>query len=289
MIDTIRVRVFAAGLLASLAALVDSPAIAAEAVDVRCRHDVVQVDAADADTQAIVEAIAAACGLRYIGHAPVDGTTTLVTDDVSLSEVLERLLTDDSYQLLLAEPAGSGPRGTLWVFADGETLPAEAAILFETAMLQGTVAQRRQAVRDLRRHGSDDAVNLLALALVDPDRRIRDAAMEALAAIGSDAAVAALASAGSSLSAPDRAEAADMLAMTDAPLAIDYLEVALRDPDPAVRAAVLESLADVPDERGLPLVRAALEDPSVEVRQAALEVLEALDDERQFRALYPWK
>lgn len=285
----------AAGLLSSLAAA--TPADAAPPA-VRCVGNEVRIAAPEtaaaspryADRQTLVEAIADVCGLRLIRHRDLGGAVQLTGQVLTLPEILEVLLADESYQLLVTAGPDDGqkPRGgALWIFADGDAIPPEAQLLFETVLLQGAFSERRDAVRQLRRLANADAARLLSLALTDPDERVRDAAYEALSTIGGDEALAALASAGASDNAAARAEAAEAIAMAGGESALDYLAAALSDPDPRVRAAALHSLGGLDAPAGRAYVRRALEDPDETVRQAALEALEDMDDDAMFHALFP--
>ena len=66
-----------------------------------------------------------------------------------------------------------------------------------------------------------------------------------------------------------------------------YLELALDDADPRVRAAALDSLVELNDEQTRSLIRTALQDPDPAVRARAMDVLQNLEDEAMFDALLP--
>ena len=74
-------------------------------------------------------------------------------------------------------------------YGDIDYEPAKSFYL-ETLLLQGSVGQKRAAIRELRALGGVDAVNALSFALADEDSRVTEAAIEALAGIGSDDALA---------------------------------------------------------------------------------------------------
>ncbi len=251
-----------------------------------CDDNRVRIDAGIEQRQALVEAIAAACGLRLVQQADLDGATRLPAGALPLADLVERLLADESYQLHVTGSSGAR-RGALWIFADGASIPPEARELIETTLLQAEFSERRAAVRELRRLANADAVRLLSFALADADERIREAAAESLAAIGGDEALAALASAGASGDSAARASAAEMIALSGGESALDYLANAMNDPDPRVRAAAVQALGDLDTAGALALIRRAAEGPDVSVRRGALDVLEELDDDAMFRAVLP--
>lgn len=164
--------------------------------------------------------------------------------------------------------------------------PAKALYL-ETVISQGTVGDKKAAIRELGRIPDHDAIAILSLAMTDEDPRVRRAAASALASIGSDDAHAALASGLQDHDPARRAQAADYLAMAGGYSAVDYLEVALRDDDARVRTASIEALGDIGDNRSVNIIGAALRDPDPEVRQRAAEMLDQLGDEALFHAVYP--
>lgn len=172
------------------------------------------------------------------------------------------------------------------VHAEIDYEPANAVFL-ETVLMQGSFAEKKAAIRELRSLASPDAVQALSIALADDDGRVRKAALEALAKLQSEDALNAIASAALAEDALGRARAIETLAMTGDYSAPNYLEIALRDPDPRVRAAAVEALGDVGDSRSVNIISQALRDPDPEVRARAAEVLDALDDEALFRALHP--
>ena len=75
--------------------------------------------------------------------------------------------------------------------------------------------------------------------------------------------------------------------MTGGASAVEYLRLAIHDPDPLVRRAAVNSLGDIGDDYSVTVIREALEDPDEEVRQRAVEVIDEINDDAAFRALYP--
>jgi hypothetical protein len=164
--------------------------------------------------------------------------------------------------------------------------PAKALFL-ETVVLQGTVGDKKAAIRELRKIGDSDSIAVLSTALADEDPRVRKAAFEALSRIGGDEALAAIASATASNTPQTKARAVETLANAGGYSAVDYLELALRDDDVLVRAAAVDALGDIGDSRSVNIISAALRDPDPEVRERAVEMLDELNDDALFHALNP--
>ncbi len=276
--------VLAAGLLCGLAAPPASADPDGPAAD--CEHGQVLVGAGIVPRQALVESVAAACGLHLIQPAELGGDTRPPAEALPLADFVERVLADESYQLHVTRDSGTR-RGALWIFADAGSIPPEAQLLIETTLLQAEFAARRGAVRQLRRLANGDAVRLLSYALADPDERIRDAAAESLAAIGGDEALAALASSVANADAAGRADAVEAISLAGGDSALAYLEQGVNDPDPRVRAAAVEALGELEATASRTLVQHALDDPDAAVRRRAVEVLEELDEDALFRSLLP--
>ena len=233
----------------------------------------------------VIRAVADHAGLRLVQHAALDETVSIDVEARPLPELLDILLDDGSYQLYRAGRSGVIP-GTLWIFSPGTAQAPAATAYLEIALVEGQFAEKKEAIRELRRLGTPAAVQALSVALADSDRRIRDAAMEALASIGTEEALAAL---GSAIGADDRLErgrAANAIAIAGGRSSVEYLRQALRDEDPVARSAAIEALADIDDAHALELVRDSMQDPDPRVRERAVEILESIDDEAAFRAMY---
>ena len=159
--------------------------------------------------------------------------------------------------------------------------------VYEAVIVQGGYAARKEAIRELRRLGTPQAVEVLSLALGDEDPRIRSVALEALAKFDSDEAVAAIGSLATDRDPRVRADATLALGETGGDSAIEYLKLALYDADPLVRTAAVNSFGDVADDTAVWLVQRALEDPDEAVRERALEVLDEFEGDAAFRVLFP--
>lgn len=262
-------------------------------LQVQVDGSLVSVTADEVPLEVVVQEIAARTDTRLIQHVALDRPVSVSIDRQPLAKVLSRLLANDSYQLYQrvvgegGESSASSIPGMLWVFAKGAAPAPEAMLFFEGVILKGTVGQKKEAIRELRRVGTTAAVQTLSVALGDEDGRVRKAAMEALSRIGGDEALAAIASASLDDDPQIRARAAQALSAAGGRSAADYLTLALRDEDPRVRAAAVASLGDLEDDRQLHIIRQALDDPDPRVRERAVDVLEDLDDDAMFRTLFP--
>ena len=265
-------------------------AIALRAEETSC--DSLNIKAVDVPLQDVLDGLAETCNIRLMQQAVISRPVNIEIEGNSLAEVLDEVLeTRDSYLLFLPpdeylDSHGQGVPGTLWVFAAGDG-KHYAMDFFETVLLRGSIGEKKQAIRQLRLDGTVPAVQALSFALGDEDERVRNAASEALAAIGGDEAIAALGSMTHMDSPLDRAAAAQAIAASGNSSAVAYLDQALADDDVRVRMAATDALAGLDNEAGRRSLRAALEDPDPAVREQAVELLEDLDDEVMFRTLFP--
>lgn len=267
---------------------------AEEAAAVRFAGDTVSVSAQHADLGSIVAQIADHFGLRLVLHMPVDRKIVIDFEQKVLREALSLLLTTESYQLFL--PSGTGVEteraipGTLWIFAEGTAVAYAAVVFLEEALVNGTFREKKEAIRELRRLGSTEAVQALSLALGDDNRRIRGEAMAALRRIGSDEAMAAIASTMSTSDPVLRGQAVAALASGNADTAAQYLSLALDDADPRVRIAAVEALADVPHgsvpaPAAIAALNRALQDEDEQVRMQAVDSLEEIGGDVAYQSL----
>ena len=252
---------------------------------------VVTVDAQDVPLQLFVEELAAKSGLRLVQHATLDEQVSLAAEYQSLNEALDEVLGEYSYQLFQAQ-ASDGTSGvirpvpgTLWVFSEGESHAPASTMFFEAVLYFGTLAEKNEAIRELKRLATSDAVQSLSLALHDAEPPVRDAALEALSSIGSDEALAAIASTTQDSNPWVRNEAINALSSGNADSAMQYLQMAMDDPDPRVRVSVVDALADIPSEHAASVISRALRDPDEQVRERALDALDEVQATIAFDAL----
>ena len=264
---------------------------AAGSLMVRVDGHKVSVAAKDVARQAIVDELAAAAGLRVVQHAALDGTLSITAERESLPDALDSILGSHSYQLFqatAADPATGGlpaVPGTLWIFSEGAASAPVATVFLETVLYLGSHTEKKEAIRELGRLGTTEAVQSLSVALGDDDTRIRAMALEALSDIGSDDALAAIASLATDSDPLARNEAVTALSSGDEDSALAYLDRAMSDPDPRVRMGVIDSYADIPDDRAIVALSRALDDADPEVRLHALEALEEADAGIAFHTL----
>jgi hypothetical protein len=253
----------------------------------------ISLSAQNVPAQDVLLEIATQSDLKLVQRLVLDRDISLTVERQGLTDVLGLILENDSYQLYQGASSedDSGPGeaipGVLWVFSEGSALAPAATAFFETVIFLGDIGAKKEAIRELRRLGTRDAVQTLSLALGDEDARVRNAAIEALSRIGGDEALAAIASAAMHEDARIRGKAADALATVGGYSSAEYLNLALYDEDPNVRASVIDSLGDLGDEQSIQTIRRALLDPDPAVRERAVEVLDELEDDAAFRALFP--
>ena len=282
-------------ILGSLAPLVAGANEGEDKLSVRVDDGLVSLIARDVPVQDVLQEIAAQSDLRIVQHVALDRLITLNLDRQPLPDALDEILKNDSYQLYQgvsnedeaeAEAEGVNPvPGTLWIFSEGSSLAPAVTVFFEAVILHGSFREKKEAIRELRRLGTPDAVNTLSLALSDEDSRVRDAAFEALSKIDSDEAVAAAASASADADPWVRSEAALALSSNNSKSAVQYLKIAFNDPDPRVRMTVIEALGDIPNEQAVATLRLALQDEDPGVRMNAVDALEEIGGEIAFQAL----
>jgi HEAT repeat protein len=253
----------------------------------------VSLTARDVPLQDVVSQIAKQYDLRLVQHVVLDRLVSIEVDDKSLPDLLDAIFDNESYQLYRAVAieddanADKSIPGALWIFSAGSAIAPAATAYFEVVVQEGNVGEKKEAILNLRRLGTPEAVQALSLALGDEDSRVRKAALEALSRIGGDEALAAIASASVYDDARVRADATHAMAMVDGYSSIEYLNLALHDENPMVRSAAIDSLGDIGDDRSIGVIQKALQDPDPTVRERALEVINEINDDAAFRALYP--
>ncbi len=251
---------------------------------VRVDDGLVSVTARNVPIRAVLQEIATQCDLRFVQHVALDRVVTLIIDRQPLPDVLDQILSEESYQLFQAGVGGPIP-GALWIFSEGPSSAPATTIFFEVVLFHGNLREKKEAIRELRRLGTPDAVQTLSLALTDEDSRVRDAAFEALSKVGGEEALAAIASASLDSDPWVRSEAANALSSANTESAVAYLQLAFQDPDPRVRMSVIEALSDIPSEQAIAALSLALQDEDAFVRMHAVEAMEEIGGEIEFQAL----
>ena len=270
-----------AGLLmiSSLAPLAVTADERSSGLTVIVEEDLVSLTAHNVPLQDVVRELAVQHNLRLVQHVALDRFVSFEIDRQPLPDLLEEILEAESYQLHRvvedddASDTDDPIPGSLWIFSEGSALASAATFYFEVVVQEGNVGEKKEAILNLRRLGTPEAVQALSVSLGDEDPRVRRAALEALAQIGGDEALAAIASASVHDDPRVRGEGAYALAMAGGYSSIEYLNLALRDENPLVRAAAIDSLGDIGDERSIGVIQQALQDPDPTVREHALEVI----------------
>ncbi len=271
-------------ILGSLAPLFAGAGERTDELLVRVDDGLVSVTARNVPIQDVLQEIATQCDLRFVQHVALDRVITLITDRQPLPDVLDEILSEESYQLFQAGVGDPIP-GALWIFSEGPSNAPATTIFFEVVLFHGNLREKKEAIRELRRLGTPDAVQTLSLALTDEDSRVRDAAFEALSKVGGEEALVAIASASLDSDPWVRSKAANALSSSDTASAVQYLNLAFNDPDPRVRMTVVEALTDIPGEQAVAALSLALRDEDPAVRMHAVDALELIGGEIAFQAL----
>jgi hypothetical protein len=232
----------------------------------------VSLEAREARVGAVMAAIATHASLVIASGDGLEHTLTDSFAEVPLGTALARVLGRRSFLLQTQAPDAAGRRGWLWILGpcvpptaafnaaattqrdasatlrastvDYESMSGtEALMSLANTLAAGDAPARRTAIHELGDHPTAAALPLLHQGLGDPDRAVRVAAVNELAALGSPAA-AALVAALDDRDLGVRLRALDALAEIATPTARASLEQALGDADARVRAAAAEHLAD---------------------------------------------
>ena len=271
-------------LIGSLVSLCAHAGAAGEQLRIDIADGRVSIAASDVPLSDLLQEIAARTELRIVQHAVLEGNVSLQVEQASLADALGDVLAGHSYQLYQGVPDSPIP-GTLWIFSAGTAAVSAADIFFEAVILHGSLAEKREAIRELRRLGTPQAIEALSLALGDEDGRVRGPAIAALQHIGGDEALAAVASATADADPWVRGQAVSALSDGDSESALKYLNLAFTDPDPNVRLAVIEAFADNPGDQSIVILSMALQDADPMVRMHAVDALEEIGGEFAFDAL----
>lgn len=236
-----------------------APAQAAhdDALEISVSADRISLRARDVPLCTVLTALAAETGITIYGHAADEQRTSVQFERQRLTRVLDRLLGDGGYLLVLTDgtpgshgwirtltPAGAPHAEAAASSAEGAAMPA-ATDSAESLARETTVnarRARREAVESAAELDDATAASLLGSALADPDPGMRETAVETLA-------------------------------MLDTADARELLHAAIQDTDPDVRLEVIDSLGDLDDARSTAALERALADPDARVREAAAEYL----------------
>jgi hypothetical protein len=271
-----------------LASIASSPASAQVGPNVvQCHDGVMSVTADDADLNALLGQVARACAITVLITGTVDKKVSVGFADVELHAGFRRLLQGQAY--VIEEPAAGGP---LTVRVIGQGRMAAPVSVVETARtadapeLQALRAglgsadpgTRMDAVHALADSRHEQATELLAPALLDPDEAVRDAAFLALVDLGGPAAAQALAAVLGDPRVDVRVAAVDALSQLEGTDTAALLAPAVRDADDGVRDAAFAALATMRGPEVVNVLALALRDRRAEVRAAAAYNLAEMDE-----------
>ena len=195
--------------------------------------DRISLRARDVPLCAVLTALAAETGITIYGHVADEQRTSVQFERQRLTRVLDRLLGDGGYLLVLTDAHARLTR-----------LDPHARAC-RCAARRGCCIVRRGAAMPA---ATDSAESVAREAAVN-ERRARREAVESAAELDDAAAASLLTSALADADAGVREIAVETLAMLDTPNARELLHAAMQDTDPDVRLEVIDSLGDLDDVR----------------------------------------
>lgn len=222
-----------AGLVLFVAAIAAGDADAGSSVE--CADGRVSIRSRGMSIARVLDDLALRCGLRIVTREPLGARVSVDIERVPLERALKRLLAEHSYVL--------DTNGRLWVLADAPT-GSHAETVIQGG--SGHVGDDRQESIYLLGEDADGVVpDELSRALRDPDRRVREAAVEALGEIGGREAMEAVSIA---LHDPDldvRQGAVDALGRIGGDGSVRLLHGLATDAHPVIRAAATDNLEEL--------------------------------------------
>lgn len=207
---------------------------------VDCADGRISVTGNDVPIVRILETLAYACGISISMHAPIDESASFRIENLPAGRALKRILGRHSF-VFIADRQSSSSR--LLVLGDGTAGPAVARVIRPGPADDD--ADRQEQVYRLGERGSGGVADELLAALDDPDRDVREAAVETLIEIGGEAAARAIAVA---LNDPDidvREGAVDALGHIGGGASVQLLRGLVTDAHPVIREAAEDSLVEL--------------------------------------------
>ena len=212
-------------------------------VTVECTESYISVRATQVPVRRVLRELANRCDITVQLGVPLDEPTSIDIERLRPQRAARRLLGDYSFVLRYARPSPDAGNW-LWIFGDRPQQTADEEIISPAATV--SIVDKREVIYRLADDADALTMNYLRNALVDPDRDIREAAVETLAELGTD-------------------EAAESLA------------VALRDPDNEICQSALDALGQIGGSVALRLLREMLDTPDPLLREAAADNFEELN------------
>ena len=220
--------------------------------------DTLSIKARNAGLRDILAEIARRSRLVVVLHEPLDDQVSVDLHGVSLPTAIRRLLREHNFTLKYLPPLRyradreQQDPSRLWVLADSpgayeEILGHEPSA--DSKRSDALTAARAETIYALIAEGSDAVLEVLPGALLDSERRVREAAIDAYADLGGEESARALA-------------------------------VALGDQDAQLRVLTVFSLGEIGGQTSMGLLRQALGDEELTVREAAADVIAHLERSR---------
>jgi len=223
--------------------------------------------------------------LQVLGWLGADSVVTALfelLDEEALQQPVVSALTDigkiKPTALVEAWPLIPDPRRPYLAYVLGAAGCMEALALLRGALADENPQLRRAVVHALGQLACREALPDLIGALADPDDTVQGTASQALSGLGASFPDQVFSGLRATLDGRDprqRKFAVEALRNVHHPNVADYLGMAMKDADPAVRRAAIKGFEGRTDDEHFANILLALTDEDSEVRRSAVEILAA--------------
>jgi len=282
-------------------------------IHIDSRNELVSLRVQDMALSDVLEVISQECEIVVHLYSVFNDRVTFNIEDVSLPEVITRLLRTYNFALHYIRPDAhfetiSPKRNSrLWVYSNNESNegsgqsnvdPASMVRVIHPVLVEGTTNDnesdlltlnldlfaedrytRLDAIDTLADMDDSDAVATLAFALGDQDASVREQTVDALAAHGDAMSVQVLEQAINDLDTTVRHTAIGSLGEIGTKDSVRALGSALYHQDPTTREEAVYALAHIDDTSAAQLIEQSLKDAEISVRLAAIESLVNLNND----------
>ncbi len=262
-------------------------------IQIDIKNALVALDVRDASLVDILQEIAQKTELIVYIHDSLDERITLQVENLSLPEVLAKLLRNHSFALRYVKPISN--RGSvqpeavskLWVYADVDTtisteksvsnLGSPVRVIRSEKNKEQLQPEKEDAT--LAQHDSGEQISDLSVMLLDENKNVRLDAVATLADMGNAGSLTLLASALNDEDSAVREQAVDALLALDRVDTVHLFEQAINDTDSAVRAAAISAISEIGDSESVRILGTALHNQYPQAREEIIYALGDLDGE----------
>jgi len=292
-------------------------------IQVDTENALVTLDVHDVPLVDILQEIAQKTELIVYMHDLLNERITLQVENVSLPEVLVKVLRNYSFALHYVEPVRNPESihpesmSRLWVYADidvaGSSVSPVVIVRSTKQELRTNLEQddlksvahdrdkkvsklsvmllhenkdvRLDAIAMLAEMDDADSLTLLAFALSDQDSVVREQTVDALLTVEGADTVHLFEQAINDIDAAVRAAAVSALGEVGGAESVRVLGLALHNQDPKTREETIYALGDLNDDSATRLIEFGLKDTHPSVRLTAIETLASTGNRRSVAAL----